>query len=112
MVRTRLAGWASWGKRIGLGLFLIWTTASTAAAQCVMCYASASNAGSKAIQALRSGILVLVIPTALVFGGIMFIALRHRKFGSNESDSTEELPTPEPLPPLAVIPESRSALRS
>jgi hypothetical protein len=45
---------------------------------CAMCYNSAAAANAGAIQALRSGILVLLIPPVLIFGAICTFALRNR----------------------------------
>ncbi|HXM23381.1 MAG TPA: hypothetical protein VN948_19145 [Terriglobales bacterium] len=53
---------------------------------CALCYTQASSAGARMIQALRSGILVLVIPPTLGSIGMIFIV--HRKsnlFRRNES---------------------------
>ena len=44
---------------------------------CALCYTQASSAGARMIQALRSGILVLVIPPTLGSIGMIFIV--HRK---------------------------------
>ncbi len=41
-----------------------------------MCYRSASQAGKMAIRALNSGILVLLIPTLLMFVGVLVFAFR------------------------------------
>ena len=43
---------------------------------CPMCYRAASQAGEMAIRALNSGILVLLIPTLLMFVGILVFAVR------------------------------------
>jgi hypothetical protein len=43
---------------------------------CPMCYRAASQAGKLAIRALNSGILVLLIPTLLMFVGILVFAVR------------------------------------
>lgn len=46
---------------------------------CSMCYNTAAAAKAAAIQALRSGILILLLPTLLLLGGISFLALRSRE---------------------------------
>jgi hypothetical protein len=62
-----------------------WISALPAAAQCVLCYSSASSAGNRGIQALKEGILVLLVPTLLIFAGITFLAVRHRNLhGKND----------------------------
>jgi hypothetical protein len=49
-----------------------------ARAQCVLCYLSASSTGDRGASVLRAGILVLLIPTVLIFGGVILLALRRR----------------------------------
>jgi hypothetical protein len=43
---------------------------------CALCYTQASSAGMRMIQALRSGILVLVIPPTLGSIGMIFVVRR------------------------------------
>jgi hypothetical protein len=53
---------------------------------CALCYTQASSAGARMIQALRSGILVLVIPPTLGSIGMIFIVRRKSNlFRRNES---------------------------
>jgi hypothetical protein len=57
--------------------------ASRAAAQgCAMCYQNAAAAGSNAQAGLRHGILILLLPTLALFGGI-FAFLYHRRDGNS-----------------------------
>ena len=51
---------------------------ATAAAQCIMCYLSASSSGERGSQVLRIGILVLAVPTLLIFAGLFYLAYRRR----------------------------------
>ena len=44
-----------------------------------MCYNTAAAAKAAAIQALRSGILILLIPVALLFIGIFFLVFRSKE---------------------------------
>lgn len=44
---------------------------------CALCYTQAASAGARMIQALRSGILILIIPPTL--GSIGMIFLVHHK---------------------------------
>ena len=53
---------------------------------CALCYTQAASSGSKVIQALKSGILVLIIPPTLMSAGLVFVV--HRKNG--EVRRTEE----------------------
>lgn len=45
---------------------------------CTMCYQSAAASGPRSIQALRSGILILMLPPVLITAGIAFLAYRKR----------------------------------
>jgi hypothetical protein len=44
-----------------------------------MCYNTAAAAKAAAIQALRSGILILLVPVALLFIGIFVLAFRSKE---------------------------------
>jgi hypothetical protein len=52
---------------------------------CAMCYQSASAAGPRAIQALRSGIIVLMVPPAFICIGITWLAWRRRNLHDQNS---------------------------
>ena len=45
---------------------------------CALCYTQAASAGRKMIEALRSGILILVIPPTLGSIGMIFVVHRKR----------------------------------
>ena len=40
---------------------------------CALCYTQAASAGARMIEALRSGILILVIPPTLASVGMIFV---------------------------------------
>ncbi len=44
---------------------------------CALCYTQAASSGSKVIQALKSGILILIIPPTLMSVGLVYVV--HRK---------------------------------
>ena len=55
---------------------------------CALCYTQAASAGQRMIEALRSGILILVIPPTL--GSVGMIFLLHRKRNQvRRTESTE-----------------------
>jgi len=62
----------------------------THAQSCALCYTQAASSGSRLIHALRSGIIVLIIPPALMSIGITVLAYRKR---NQFSDSTRLTPT-------------------
>jgi hypothetical protein len=64
---------------IALGLLCIGALALPAFSQsCALCYTQAASSGSRMIQALKDGILVLVIPPTLGSVGMIFIVHRRR----------------------------------
>jgi len=70
-------------RRLTLALFttsaLLADTAALQAQGCAMCYNTAAAAKAAAIQALRSGILILLVPVALMFIGIFMLAFRSKE---------------------------------
>ncbi|HTP69021.1 MAG TPA: hypothetical protein VMJ35_08970 [Dongiaceae bacterium] len=48
------------------------------AQNCALCYTQAASAGSRMIAALRSGILILVLPPMLICLGITWMAYKKR----------------------------------
>jgi hypothetical protein len=57
-------------------------------AQCPLCYRAAASAGGRFIEALRSGILIL-LPAPFVFAGVIaFLAYRKRNtYADDPADS-------------------------
>lgn len=53
------------------------------AQSCSLCYTQAASSGPRIIQALRSGILILVIPPAFMSVGITMLAWKKRKRFAN-----------------------------
>jgi hypothetical protein len=45
---------------------------------CALCYTQAASAGTRMIQALRSGILILIAPPTLMSVAMIFIVYRKR----------------------------------
>ncbi len=64
---------------IALAGLVVFVAPLTAAAQsCALCYTQAASAGSRMIQALQSGILILIVPPTLASIGMIFIVYRRR----------------------------------
>jgi hypothetical protein len=72
------------------------------AAQCIMCYLSASSSGERGAQVLRLGILVLAVPTLLTFAGLFLLAYRRRNPAGEEEDGQQ------PVPPLSADQQDHS----
>jgi hypothetical protein len=45
---------------------------------CALCYTQAASAGTRMIQALQSGILILIVPPTLMSVAMIFIVYRKR----------------------------------
>ena len=45
---------------------------------CALCYTQAASAGNRMIQALQSGILILIVPPTLMSVGMIFIVYHKR----------------------------------
>ncbi len=67
-----------WFSRVITIVALLWFPIATFGQSCALCYSQAAGAGSRVIQALRSGILVLVIPPVLICIGLTVMAYKKR----------------------------------
>jgi hypothetical protein len=64
---------------IGLvGLAMLAAPLPALSQYCALCYSQAASAGARFIEALRSGILVLIIPPMFMSVGITVLAYRKR----------------------------------
>jgi hypothetical protein len=59
-----------------LGSFLV--PGATFAQNCALCYTQAAGAGARIAQALRSGIVILVLPPMLISIGLAVMTYRKR----------------------------------
>jgi hypothetical protein len=71
-----------------VGLFLALPLPAFAQ-NCALCYTQAASTGARMIQALRSGILVLVIPPTLGSIGMIFLVHHRRNQFKRDEDSAE-----------------------
>jgi hypothetical protein len=69
-------------------LFLLLMTMPAFSQSCALCYTQAASSGQRMIQALRDGILILVIPPTLGSVGMLFII--HRKRNQVRSAENKE----------------------
>jgi len=63
---------------IGLGLAMLVAPLPAFSQSCALCYTQAASAGARMIQALRSGILILIVPPTFMSVGMIFIVYRKR----------------------------------
>ena len=79
-----------WFVFVALTILVVMLTAAPAFSQnCALCYTQAASAGARMIQALKSGILILVIPPTLGSIGMIFIVHRKRNQVRRTDDSDD-----------------------
>jgi len=66
------------GRLAALAVMVLITTVPAFSQSCALCYTQAASSGRQMIEALRSGILILVIPPTLGTIAVLFL-LRHRR---------------------------------
>ncbi|MFY9742152.1 MAG: hypothetical protein WA252_20160 [Candidatus Sulfotelmatobacter sp.] len=71
------------------GALLAFAPAHAFGQGCALCYTQAANSGSRMIQALRSGILILIAPPTLMSLGLVVVCYRKRNNTRKESDEFE-----------------------
>lgn len=65
--------------RLGLaGIILLLTAVPAFSQSCALCYTQAASAGARMIEALKSGILILIVPPTLGSIGMIFVVNRKR----------------------------------
>jgi hypothetical protein len=68
------------------GILIVLTPVPAWGQSCALCYTQAASSGSRMIQALKSGILILITPPTL--GSIAMIVVMYRK--RNQVRRTED----------------------
>ena len=61
-----------------VALIILVTAAPACAQSSALCYTQAASSGSRMIQALKSGILILIVPPTLGSVGMTFVVYRKR----------------------------------
>jgi hypothetical protein len=80
---------------IALAAFMILLSPVPAFSQtCALCYTQAASSGSRMIQALKSGILVMIVPPTLGSIGMIFVVYKKRnQVRRTEEEESEEAQT-------------------
>jgi hypothetical protein len=73
-------------RRAALLLIALLTPALTFAQNCALCYTQAAGSGSRMIHALKSGILILMIPPMCICIGLTVMAYRKRNQFNDDFD--------------------------
>ncbi|HEV2397628.1 MAG TPA: hypothetical protein VGS27_11850 [Candidatus Sulfotelmatobacter sp.] len=79
-MNTRIRKSLSFLRTLVLGIFALLAVAAPVPAfsqSCALCYTQAASSGARMIQALKSGILILIVPPTL--GSIGLILVVHRR---------------------------------
>jgi hypothetical protein len=61
-----------------VGLIILLAPVPAFAQSCALCYTQAASSGARMIQALKSGILILVAPPTFMSIGLIFVCYRKR----------------------------------
>jgi cbb3-type cytochrome oxidase subunit 3 len=69
-----------------VGLAMLVAPSPAFSQSCALCYTQAASAGTRMIQALRSGILILIVPPTLMSIGMIFIVYRKRNRFRHDDD--------------------------
>lgn len=78
-----------WLRGLAALLLAVLAPALTFAQNCALCYTQAAGSGSRMIHALKSGILILMIPPMCICIGITVMAWKKRN-QFNDDFETEE----------------------
>lgn len=71
------------------GLVILLSPESAFAQSCALCYTQAASSGSRMIQALKSGILILIVPPTLASIGMIFV-MHHKRNQVRQTESGDE----------------------
>jgi hypothetical protein len=74
-----------------VGLYVLLSPLPAFAQSCALCYTQAASSGSRMIQALRSGILILIAPPTFMTIGVIFVCYRKRNQTRDSDDDESNL---------------------
>jgi hypothetical protein len=72
-----------------VGLIILLAPAPVVAQSCALCYTQAASSGSRMIQALRSGILILIVPPTCMTVGMIFVCYHKRNQTRDDGDESD-----------------------
>ncbi len=88
------------------GVVALATSTVAWAQSCPLCYRAAAASKAGALQALRSGVLILMIPPVLIFGVVTMMAVRGRDRFNDRDAAPGELPVDETALETMIHPEA------
>lgn len=74
-----------------VGLIMVVLSPPAFSQNCALCYTQAASSGSRMIEALRSGILILIVPPTLmwlVLAAILYAKRNHFKHANHTPDAS------------------------
>jgi hypothetical protein len=74
-----------------VGLIILLAPLPAFAQSCALCYTQAASSGSRMIQALRSGILILIAPPTFMTIGMIFVCYRKRNQTRDDDGDESDL---------------------
>ena len=77
---------------IVVAALVLFATPPALAQSCALCYTQAASAGARMIEALRSGILILIVPPTLMSVAMIFIVYRNRNRCRDAAGAAESNP--------------------
>jgi hypothetical protein len=72
-----------------VGLIILLAPVPAFAQSCALCYTQAASSGARMIQALKSGILILIAPPTFMSIGLFFVCYRKRNQTREDSNDPD-----------------------
>ncbi len=73
-----------------MGVVGLMTPVPAFAQSCALCYTQAASSGARMIQALKSGILILIAPPTFMSIGLIFVCYRKRNQTRDDNGSESD----------------------
>lgn len=70
-----------------MGLLMLALPSLAVGQSCALCYTQAASSGSRMIEALRSGILILIVPPTILSVAMIFV-LYHKRYQVRSGDDS------------------------
>ena len=70
-----------------MGLLMLAVPSLAVGQSCALCYTQAASSGSRMIEALRSGILILIVPPTILSVAMIFV-LYHKRYQVRSGDDS------------------------
>jgi len=76
-----------------MAALVVLATPPTFSQSCALCYTQAASSGARMIEALKSGILILIVPPTFMSVAMIFIVYRKRNQFRRADDASDSRPT-------------------